>query len=236
MEAVDILEEIGVEAYKIPSGEVTNYPYIEYIAKTKKPIILSTGMTTFEEVDEAIKTIKKYHDKIVIMQCTSEYPCLPESVGINIIKVLENRYNLEVGFSDHTEDNWASIIAVYEGAKYIERHFTVSRKMYGPDAYMSLEPQDLEALVKGIKFVEKMKDSPVKKEKIDKFSDMRKTFQKSVVSVGDIKAGEIITEDKIGLKKPGTGLEPKYYYEIIGKKAKQNIVKDRVILKEDIEW
>lgn len=235
-EATEILVEIDVDAIKIPSGEVTNIPYIEHIAKTGMPIIISSGMSTYEELDLAIATLKKYTDNINVMQCTSEYPCLPESVGLNVLDELKERYNIPIGFSDHTTNIWVSIVAAYKGANLIERHFTLSQLMYGPDAKMSLEPNELKELCNAIDFIYQAKKSPIDKNDIEKFKFMKTTFQKSIVTEKEIKAGDVINEDMISLKKPGTGLEPKYYYEVIGKKVKKDLAAGITIQREDIQW
>lgn len=235
-EAVDVLEQVRVDAYKIPSGELTNVPLIEYIAKTGKLMLVSSGMSSYEELDESIARIRQYHSNLVVMQCTSEYPCLPESVGLNVIHELKGRYGVPVGFSDHTLDMYASLAAVTLGAVYIEKHFTLSKKMYGPDAYMSLEPHEMSNLVKGIRFIEKVLQHPVNKNDLTKFSTMKETFQKSIVTVKEIKKGSIITRDMLGIKKPGTGLAPKLLEEVIGKKTVEDVPQHSILKMEDIQW
>lgn len=235
IEAVKRIAEIGVDYIKIPSGEVTNIPYLRYISQTKIPAILSSGMSTLKELDEAVEILKEAD--LTIMQCTSEYPCRPESTGFNLIKELAERYKeIPIGFSDHSDNIWTSIAAVCYGASMVERHFTLSRKMYGPDAYMSLEPDAMEELVHAVDFIKKAVDSPIDKNDIGKFSDMRYTFQKSIVSLKDLKAGDVITEDNIAIKKPGNGIQPKRYEEVMGKRVKKDISEDCVIMEGDIEW
>lgn len=237
IEAVKRLEDIGVDALKIPSGEITNIPYLEYIVRTKIPVIISSGMSSWKELDECINIFRKGNSNFAILQCTSEYPCPPKAVGLNVIKEIKEKYlNCAVGISDHTEGIWASIAAWMEGATIIERHFTLSKLMYGPDAKMSMEPKEMKQLCDSIKQLEIALNNPVDKSECQQFSDMKKIFQKSIVAIKPIKAGTVITEDMIGYKKPGTGLETKYYKDIIGKKNKVDLQFDDIIQKGDIEW
>ena len=237
IEAVKRLEYIGVDALKIPSGEITNIPYLEYTAQTNIPVIISSGMSSWKELDECISIFRKWDSNIAILQCTSEYPCPPEAVGLNVISEIKQKYpDCAVGLSDHSEGIWASIAAWMEGATIIEKHFTLSKLMYGPDAKMSMEPKEMKQLCDSIKQLVIALNSSVDKSKCEQFADMKKIFQKSIVAIKPIKAGTVITEDMIGYKKPGTGLETKYYKDIIGKKSKVDLQFDDIIQKGDIEW
>lgn len=237
IEAVKRLEYIGVDALKIPSGEITNIPYLEYIAQTNIPVIISSGMSSWNELDECISIFRKWDSNIAILQCTSEYPCPPEAVGLNVIGEIKQKYpDCAVGLSDHSEGIWASIAAWMEGGTIIEKHFTLSKLMYGPDAKMSMEPKEMKQLCDSIKQLVIALNSSVDKSKCEQFTDMKKIFQKSIVAIKPIKAGTVITEDMIGYKKPGTGLETKYYKDIIGKKSKVELQFDDIIQKGDIEW
>ena len=140
-EAVDLLESVGMEQYKVPSGEVTNLPMLDRIGSLMKPVLLSSGMSTWEELDRAVKVIRNHHDQLIVLQCTTEYPCPYERVGLNVMLEMRERYKLPVGLSDHTLTSYATFAAVTLGASAIERHFTFSRKMYGSDAKHSLLPQ-----------------------------------------------------------------------------------------------
>lgn len=236
IEAVRRLVEIGVDEIKIPSGEVTNIPYLRYIAEQPIPVILSSGMNTWSEVEEAYKILSK-NTEVSILQCTSEYPCKPENLGLNIITDLAEKYpDMAIGFSDHSDNIWSSILAVCFGAKIIERHFTLSKLMYGPDAYMSLEPRELLELRKALDYASIALCSKVDKNDIAKYEVMRATFQKSIVAALDIPCGTIITEEMLAYKKPGTGIPAKRYSELIGKKTQKNINKDSMIEEGDIEW
>lgn len=232
IEAIDLLERVGVDAYKVPSGEVTNVVYLEAMAKTGRPIFLSTGMNNWAEIDRAVKTIMQFNEKLAILQCTSSYPCNYNEVGLNVIQEIKHRYNLPVGLSDHTLTIFASLAAVSLGAKIIERHFTLSRKLYGPDATFSLEPDEMKLLVQGIRAIEIMISSNVDKNDIAKLSEIKKVFEKSIVTKIFIPQGTIITRDMLTYKKPGDGIRADKVDEIIGKVAKINIKENTKILKE----
>jgi len=234
VEAVELLEEIGVEQYKIPSGEVTNLPMLEMIAQTRKPVLLSSGMSSWAEMDEAVNTILKYHDRLTVLQCTSKYPCPYEQVGLKVMLQMRERYGLPVGLSDHTLTNYAAFAAVTLGATVIEKHFTLSRRMYGSDAPHSLEPEELADLVRGIRAIKTMLSSKVDKDDVSRFAVMKETFEKSVVSLVHISQGTVITEMMIGIKKPGTGIPAKRFGEIVGKRARCQIPKDMLIRKDDL--
>lgn len=234
IEAVELLEQVGVARYKIPSGEVTNLPYLEVIAQTGKSVLLSSGMSSWAELDEAVNTILRYHDRLTVLQCTSEYPCPYEQVGLNAMLEMGERYKLLVGLSDHTLTIYASLAAVTLGASVIERHLTFSRLMYGSDARHSLEPDEFADLVRGIRAIETMLASKADKDDIARFATMKATFEKSVVSLMDIPAGVLITEAMIGVKKPGTGIPARRFVDVLGKRARRQIPKDTLIREEDL--
>lgn len=234
LEAVDILEEVGVKRYKIPSGEVTNLPLLEKIASTKNPVLLSSGMSTWKELDKAIETLKINGCRdITILQSTSIYPCPPQKAGLNIIQEIKKRYGLKVGFSDHTLGISASIAAIVLGTEVIEKHFTLSRKMYGSDAKHSLEPEELKLFIKEIRDIEKSISSEINKDELAKdLEEMKVIFEKSIVAKKNIPKGAIITIDDITFKKPGDGIRADKYKEILGKISKIDINQDTKIRKE----
>lgn len=235
MEAVELLESIGITRYKVPSGEVTNLPLLEIIAQTRKPVMLSSGMSTWKELDEAVNTILPVHDGITVLQCTSEYPCPYGDVGLNVMLEMRERYRLSVGLSDHTLTAYASLAAVTLGASAIERHLTFSRLMYGSDARHSLEPNELSDLVKGIRAIETMLSCQVDKDAMAlRLGEMKEIFEKSHVSLVDISKGTIVTEEMVGLKKPGTGIPARRYREVIGRRASRDIARDTVIQEGDL--
>lgn len=234
IEAVRLLESIGIARYKIPSGEVTNLPMLEVIAETGKPILLSSGMSSWKELDEAVALIKNHHDRITILQCTSEYPCPPEQVGLNLLGDYAAHYNLPIGFSDHTMGIEAPIAAVILGATVIEKHITFSHRMYGSDATHSLEPEEFHDMVRAIRSVEAMLQHPIVKDTA-RYKEMKDVFQKSIVTVRAIPAGTTLTEEMLALKKPGTGISAKNWKTMLGRKAKRDIPPDTLLREEDLE-
>lgn len=235
IEAVELLEAIGMVRWKIPSGEITNLPMLDVLAQTGKPVILSSGMSSWAELDRAVETILKHHDRLSILQCTSEYPCPYEETGMNVMLEMGQRYNLPFGFSDHTLTIFAPIVAATLGASIIEKHFTFSRLMYGSDARHSLEPGEFKQMVDGIRAAEIMTRARVDKDAlVGKLREMKDIFEKSVVSVVDIPAETVITAAMVAVKKPGTGIPARRLNEVIGCRAAQHIPKDTVLQEEHI--
>lgn len=234
VEAVELLEQVGVDSYKIPSGEITNLPLLEQVARTGKPVLLSSGMSSWDELDTAVETIRRSHGQIVVMQCTSEYPCPYEQVGLNVMLEMKERYGLPVGLSDHTLTPYASFAAAALGAEVIEKHFTFSRLMYGSDAPHSMEPDEMADLVRGVRAMETMLGSPVDKSDASRFAEMKRIFEKSLVSLTDIPAGTEFTPEVMGIKKPGSGIPAARYHEIMGKKAARDIPAAHLLNEEDI--
>jgi sialic acid synthase SpsE len=226
IEAVELLEYVGVQRYKIPSGEVTNHPYLARIGETGKDVILSSGMSSWEELKEAIDVLKQNGaGDIVLLQCTSEYPCPPEAVGFNVIDEMRERFDVAgVGLSDHTLGAAVPVAAVTKDISLIEKHFTLSQRMYGSDAEHSITPPDLEELVESVRAVEAAINTHVDKDSMTEAVDhMKETFEKSIVAVQDIEAGEVIDEDALAYKKPGDGIPASEYRSILGKKAATSI-------------
>lgn len=234
VEAVDLLERIGMKRYKIPSGEVTNIPFLERVAKTGGPVLLSSGMSDWEELDSAVDTIKKYNKKITMMQCTSMYPTPPEKVGLNVLAEMKERYGFPVGLSDQSLTISSCIAAVCLGATVIEKHVTLSKNCYGSDAKHSIEPERFAGLVKSIREIEKMLENPVDKNDLSSYLEMKRVFEKSVVSLREIAAGEKITRSVIGLRKPGGGISPNKFDSLIGHTAKRKIPANKIISESDI--
>lgn len=235
-ESVRLLEDVGMTQYKIPSGEVTNLPMLATIAALGKPVILSSGMSSWKELDAAVALIRKYHNNLSVLQCTSEYPCAYENVGLNVMTEMRERYNAPVGLSDHTLTPYASLAATALGASIIEKHFTFSRRMYGSDARHSLEPSEFADLVRGIRAIEKIKASPVDKNAVERFKVMKETFEKSVAALVDIGPGVEIAPSMLGIRKPGTGIPAARIVEVVGKRALRRIKADTIIVDEDIDW
>ncbi len=237
LEAVDLLEDIGVSAYKVASGEVSNLPLLEKLATTGKTIYLSSGMSTWTELDEAIATLHKGAGDIVVMQCTSEYPCLPENAGLNVLAHMQERYpSLRTGFSDHTAGIAVPLAAVCRGAMVIEKHFTLSKEMYGPDARLSATPEEFTTLVNAIREVETALSSSIDKDtKAIQLQDMKQVFEKSIVANRTLEAGEVIAESDLAYKKPGNGIKANRYKEIIGMTVRNTITANTFISWQDLD-
>lgn len=222
--SVDFLEEMGVPAYKIASYEITDIPLIEYVAGKGKPIVISTGIASLEDIELAIKTcLDVGNDQIAILKCTSSYPSPFDEINLNTIPALEERFNVIVGLSDHTMGCEVSIAGVSLGAKIIEKHFVLDRNMNTPDSEFSMEPQEFKQMVDSIRNIEKAlgNDTFELTEKMI----INQDFSRSLFVVEDIEKGEIITENNVRSIRPGFGLHPKYLKEIIGKKVKKDLKK-----------
>jgi len=229
VEAVERLERIGVSRYKIGSGEVTNLELIRAAAATGKPILLTSGMSSWGELDEAVAAAG---ENVTVLQCTSLYPTPPERVGLNVLAELRERYGKPVGLSDHTLGPYACFAAVALGAGVVEKHFTLSRDMYGPDAALALEPHELEDLVDGVREVETMLANPVDKDDLDAVAEMKRVFEKSVATTRQIPAGAEISREMLAAKKPGTGIPAKRLPEVVGRRAAVAIPADTVLTEE----
>jgi pseudaminic acid synthase len=216
--SVDFLEDIGIEFYKIASFELVDIPLIKYIASKKKPIIMSTGMASLGEIEEAINAVKgEGNTNISILKCTSSYPAKYEEMNLKTIPNFKDTFNVPVGLSDHSLGSTASIVAVSLGASIIEKHFCISRDIENPDSSFSMEPNEFKKMVKSIREAEeslgKINFELTKSEKNNKI------FSRSIFAVKDIEEGELISDNNIKIIRPGYGLKPKYYSEVVGKKA-----------------
>ncbi|WP_195962669.1 N-acetylneuraminate synthase [Clostridium tyrobutyricum] len=234
-ESVDLLEKIGVEYYKTSSGDLTNIPLLEYIAKLQKPMIVSTGMANLGEVEIAVKAIKKYMNKdLYLLHCTSNYPNMYEDVNLNAMNTLKSAFKVPVGYSDHTVGIEVPIAAVAMGAKIIEKHFTLDKFMEGPDHRASLEPDKLKDMVDGIRNIEKAFGDGIKRcnenEEKSKF-----VSRKSIVAKTNLKKGQKLSINNIAFKRPETGISPIYTNIIIDKKITRDVNKDEFITLDLIE-
>jgi N,N'-diacetyllegionaminate synthase len=232
--AVELLEDVGVSRYKIPSGEVTNLPMLERIAAAGKPVLLSSGMSDWKELDTAVQIFKRARVSLTVLQCTTEYPCANKAVGLNVIPEMKARWGVPVGFSDHTLDNHAAFAAVALGAVAIEKHLTFSKRMYGSDAPHSAEPAQFADLVNGIRSISEMLANPVDKSSAEAFRSMKQIFEKSVVSLVEIPPGAVITRAMLGVKKPGTGIPAARLAELVGMRAARRIPADTLIAESDL--
>lgn len=222
-EGVDLLDEIGVPAFKIASGEISNLPLLKYTAEKGKPMVVSTGASTMGEIEEAVSAIKATgNENIVLLHCVSNYPAAIEDANLKCMTTMEQVFQLSIGYSDHTLGIVAPIVAVNLGAVVIEKHFTLSKKLSGPDHFYALEPQELKAMVENIRTVEKLTGSPTK-QPIKAESESRKLGRRSIFAKSGIPAGTTITKEMLALLRPAIGLQPKYLDTVVGRKARINI-------------
>lgn len=222
--SVDFLERMDVPAYKIASFEIVDIPLVRKIARTGKPVIVSTGMASLEEIEEAVNAIRQEgNDQIALLKCTSAYPALPEDMNLLTIPDMAKRFNVPVGLSDHTLGTTIPIAAVALGACIVEKHFTLSRMIPGPDSSFSLEPQEFRAMVDAIRETEKALG--IVSYQVTEHEKASRVFRRSLFAVEDIAEGELLTEKNIRSIRPGYGLPPKYLPEILGMRAKEKICK-----------
>lgn len=215
--SVDLLDELGVPAFKIGSGEITNWPFLSYVARKGKPIILSTGMSSLTEVDEAVNVIRTAGcDEVILLHCVSNYPADPADANLRAMETMATKFGLPVGYSDHTPGVEVALAAVALGACVIEKHFTLDRDLPGPDHRASLEPDELGALVLAIRIVEAALGDGEKQPAASEV-DTAAVARKSLVASRDIPPGTALTEDLIAVKRPGTGLSPAMRSQLIGR-------------------
>ena len=233
--AVELLEKLDIPAWKIASGEITNTLLFDQIAKTNKPIILSTGLSTSDEISSAVNYINQFNLPLAVLQCTSQYPCSPERLGLNVIDQFRTAYNCAVGLSDHSGSIYSGLAAATHNIQVLEVHITLSREMFGPDIIASITTQELKTLVEGIRFIEIINRHPVDKSVPDKDAvPLRDIFMKSLYAADNINAGEKITLQHLIAKKPGTGIPVMRIKQIIGKIAKKNIGKNSMLQLDDL--
>ncbi len=229
LESIDMLNNLGIEIFKVPSGEIENVPYLRKIAKTGKKIILSTGMSNLSDIEFALEILRGSGAKdISVLHCNTDYPTKMEEVNLRAMNTIGSAFSVEIGYSDHTKGIEVPIAAVALGAKIIEKHFTLDRNMEGPDHKASLEPNELKNMVDSIRNIEIALGNGIKA-LTDSEKKNIKIARKSIVSSASIKVGEIFTEDNLTIKRPGTGLSPKMWDEILGKKAKKDYYADEMV-------
>jgi len=233
--SANLLDDLGVPAFKIPSGEITNLPFLEHIARMGKPMIVSTGMSTLGEVETAVRTIRTAgNNDLVLLHCVSNYPANPADVNLRAMATMATAFGVPVGYSDHTREIEVALAAVAMGACVIEKHFTVSRNLVGPDHEASVEPDELKALVGGIRTVESAlgngQKSPAPSE-----ANTAEVVRKSLVAACDILPGTTLTREMIAARRPGTGLPPDMIQFIVDGTAKQEIVQGDVFTWEMLE-
>ncbi len=229
-ESIEFLKTLDLQLWKVPSGEITNLPYLIKIAQTHQPVILSTGMSTIEEIEAALTVLRKHGcSDITLLHCTTEYPAPFQDVNLKAMETLKNKFNVPVGYSDHTTGIEIPVAAAAMGAAVIEKHFTLDRNMEGPDHKASLEPNELASMVKAIRNVELALGSG---EKIPAPSEIKNlaVARKSIVASRKINQGDVFSEDNITTKRPGTGISPMRWYEVLGQKAVKDFAEDELIV------
>jgi N,N'-diacetyllegionaminate synthase len=223
LEAVDLLERVGVPAWKVASGEISNEPLIDRLAATGRPIWLSSGMSSLTEVDAAVARVKRHDAPFTVLQTTSAYPCPPERVGLNLIPLLRERYRCGVGLSDHSGTIFPGLAAATLGIDVLEVHVTFSREMFGPDVVASITMEELQQLVHGVRFIERMCAAPVDKDAVAvELAPVRALFTRSVALQTDLPAGTVLRPEHLGLKKPGTGIPPARLDQVLGRRLLRN--------------
>ncbi|TGY42455.1 N-acetylneuraminate synthase [Clostridium sartagoforme] len=229
LESIDMLMELGIEIFKVPSGEIENVPYLKKIAKTGKKVILSTGMSNLADIEFALDILREAGAKdISVLHCNTDYPTKMEEVNLTAMNTIGNAFLVEIGYSDHTKGIEIPIAAVALGAKIIEKHFTLDKNMDGPDHKASLEPDELKAMVDSIRNVEIALGNGIKALTNSEKKNI-KVARKSIICSSYIKKGEVFTEENLTIKRPGTGLSPKMWDKIIGKKAQRDYNVDEMV-------
>lgn len=233
-ESVDFLDNLGVCCFKVGSGDLDNLPLLELIVKKGRPVIVSTGMSTIGEISEAVEIFRKNrNNKICLLQCTSNYPAMPEDINLKAMATLRKKFGLLVGFSDHSTGIEISLAAVALGAVIIEKHLTLNRNMKGPDHKASLNPTEFKSLVEGIRKIESALGNGVKRIMKSELNTC-KVARKSIVANRDIATGQIIEKEHLAVKRPDNGLSPKFINNIVGRKARCNIKADEPITWEKV--
>jgi sialic acid synthase SpsE len=233
-EAADLLDGIGVSMFKIGSGEATNIPLLQYIARKQKPMVISTGMTSLEEVVECVRSIRAINERIVVLHCTSTYPTAYKDVRLRAIHLLRDFLpGTPIGLSDHSMGVYTALGAVPLGVRVIEKHFTGSRSWEGPDQKSSIEPHELRDLVAGVHAIhEALQVSH--KDILEAERGVQKMARESVVTVADVATGEVFSDKNIWVKRSGSGIPAREFASIIGKRAKRGVPKDTLLRREDI--
>ncbi|MBI4886447.1 MAG: N-acetylneuraminate synthase family protein [Acidobacteria bacterium] len=235
-EAVDLLERIGGQPFwKVASGEIGNTALLDRLARTGSPVVLSTGMSPLAEIDAAVARVRSHGAQAGVLQCTTAYPCPPERIGLNLIPVYRERYGCWVGLSDHSATIYAGLAAVALGIDILELHVTLSREMFGPDVPASVTTTELRQLVEGVRFIERMKASPVDKDAdAAQAAPLRQIFTRSNVARAPLPAGTVLAGEHLAIKKPGTGLPPARLPDVIGRTLRRPVAADQQIVEDDL--
>lgn len=235
IEATELLERVGVPAWKVASGEIGNTSIISRMLESRIPLIISTGMSPLSEVDATVRMVQQAGVPLAILQCTTSYPCPPEQIGLNLLSMFRNRYGVAVGLSDHSGTIYPGLAAVTLGAEVLEVHVTLSREAFGPDVQASVTTQELKQLVDGIRFIERMMANPIDKEKITADAEtLRTMFTKSVVARVPIPAGTKLGKEHLAAKKPGTGIPASRLPTLLGARTVRALKQDELLSDADI--
>jgi N-acetylneuraminate synthase len=236
LEAAALLQRVGLDAWKIASGEVTHRPLLEFIGASGLPVFLSTGMSPLSEIDQAVALLQARAAPVTVLQCTTAYPCPPEKIGLNLIPLYRKRYRCEVGLSDHSGTIYAGLAAATLGIDALEVHVTLSRDMPGPDVPASVTTAELHQLVEGVRFIEAIREHPLDKDAMsDEMQPLRRLFTKSAVAVAELPAGTVLTQAHVAFKKPGTGIGADRVAEILGRRLRRTVCADAQLSPEDFE-
>lgn len=227
--SIEFLDSLDLTFWKVPSGEITNLPYLVKIADTHKDVILSTGMANISEIEQAVKILNDNGaGKITLLHCTTEYPAPIDEVNLAAIKTMSDYFNLDTGYSDHTQGITIPVAAVAMGAKVIEKHFTLDKNMEGPDHKASLEPDELKEMIKAIRLVEASLGDGIKQPTKSEKKNIE-IARKSIVARKSIKSGEVFSKENLAIKRPGSGISPMRWFDIIGTKAMRDFNEDELI-------
>jgi N,N'-diacetyllegionaminate synthase len=236
-EAVELLRKLGMPAWKVASGELTNLPMIGEMARDGRPLMLSTGMSPLAEIDAAVAVVNAANVPFAIFQCTTQYPSPPEAIGLNVLSELRARFDCAVGLSDHSGTIYPALAACAEHrVEIVEVHLTMSRQMFGPDVAAPVTPSELRMICDGVRFIERMRYAPLDKTNVDgSIAAMRDIFFKSVVAAHDLAAGTVLMREHLGLKKPGNGIPAAQLQSVIGKTLRTGVGRDEPLKFEDFQ-
>lgn len=237
LEAVELLRHVGVAAWKIASGEVANPLLLDAVAQTGQPVVLSSGMSSWAELDGAVERLRaKGGGPLVVLQCTSAYPLTPERLGLNVLGEIRRRYRCASGLSDHSGTIFPALAAVALGARVVEVHVTLSREMFGPDVVASVTTDELRTIVEGVRYVDAALAAPVDKDQVaNEMTPMRALFGRSLVARAPIAAGQVLSAGDLAAKKPGGGIPPAHIESVVGRRLRRALSSDELVSEEDLE-
>lgn len=236
LEAVDLLEQVGVPAWKVGSGEVVNLPMLQHMAATGKPILLSSGMSSWQELDDVVGFLRGLGAPFALMQATTMYPTPADQIGLNLLAEYRQRFDCPVGLSDHSGTIYPGLAAYTLGARFLEVHVTLSRYMFGPDVGSSVTLEDLTSLVRGVRFLQQTLSHPINKDEMaQQLQPLKQIFQKSVVPRVDLPAGTILRAEHLALKKPGTGIPAHLRDSLVGRRLRRDVAADDLISLDDLD-